>query len=154
NAQTLGKATGRSVAPTTQQGAPGVAGTYNEEHPAGGRVFTTGSVPNVANAPAPVLKEQVAQPYKTAVTPAYAPRFQRPQLIRPGSMSLLVPDVEHAIAQLTNLAQLQFGDVVSLDDQTPSAAGLRHTAEIQLSVPSDRFDETMTALAKLGAVQS
>jgi len=119
-------------------------------------VSTIGSVSNTVNAPAPapVLKAQVAQPSKMAATPPYGRGFQRPQLIRTGSMSLLVPDVEHAIAQLTSMAQLQFGDVVSLDDQTPSAAGLRHTAEVQLSVPADRFDDTMTSLAKLGAVQS
>jgi anti-sigma factor RsiW len=80
--------------------------------------------------------------------------LQRPQLIRTGSMSLLVPDVERAVAQLTALAQLQFGDVISLDDETPSQPGVRHTAQVQLSVPADRFDETMAALAKIGAAQS
>lgn len=90
----------------------------------------------------------------TLPPPAFAGRLQRPQLIRTGSMSLLVPDVERAVGQLTTLAQMQFGDVVSLDDETPSQPGVRHTAQIQLSVPADRFDETMTALAKMGAVQS
>jgi hypothetical protein len=87
--------------------------------------------------------------------PAFGGRIlQRPQLIRTGSMSLLVPDVERAVGQLSALAQTQFGDVVSLDDETPSQPGVRHTAQIQLSVPAERFDETMASLAKIGAVQS
>jgi len=107
----------------------------------------------VANAPA---REAVM---KMEATPAPAPAFggrilQRPQLIRTASMSLLVPDVERAVGQLTSLAQLQFGDVVSLDDETPSQPGVRHSAQVQLSVPADRFDETMASLAKIGAAQS
>ncbi len=82
-----------------------------------------------------------------------APR-QRPQLIRTGDIELLVPDVEQALAQLQSLAQLQFGDVISLDDATPSRPGIRHSAQVQIAVPADRFDQTMAALAKLGAVQS
>lgn len=90
-----------------------------------------------------------------AQAPAFGGRIlQRPQLIRTGSMSLLVPDVERAVAQLTALAQMQFGDVVSLDDEMPSQPGMRHTAQVQLSVPADRFDATMAALAKIGAAQS
>src|SRR5215469_3671743 len=79
---------------------------------------------------------------------------QRPQLIRTGEIGLLVPDVEHALAQLQMLAQTQFGDVISLNDQTPSQPGIRHSAQVQLSIPADRFEQTMNALAALGAVQS
>ncbi|MBV8366817.1 MAG: DUF4349 domain-containing protein [Candidatus Eremiobacteraeota bacterium] len=79
---------------------------------------------------------------------------QRPQLIRTGEIALLVPDVERSLAQLQQLAQLQFGDVISLNDQTPSVPGVRHSAQVQLAIPADRFDITMDALARLGAVQS
>jgi hypothetical protein len=82
------------------------------------------------------------------------PAGQRPQLIRTGTINLIVPDVEHALAQLNMLAQVQFGDVISLNDETPSQPGVRHTADVQLAVPADRFEQTMEALGKLGAVQS
>lgn len=100
----------------------------------------------------------VNQPTAQVATPAPALadklRQGRPQLIRTGSISLIVPDVEHAIAQLSTIAQLQFGDVVSLSDDTPSQPGVRHTASMQLSVPADRFDQSLAAIAKLGAVSA
>ena len=100
----------------------------------------------------------VNQPVTEAAAPAPSLasklRAERPQLIRTGSISLIVPDVEHAIAQLSAIAQSQFGDVVSLTDETPSQPGVRHTASLQLSVPADRFDQSLSAIAKLGAVSS
>lgn len=80
--------------------------------------------------------------------------FQRPQIIRTGNMSLLVPDVEKTIARLQEIAQAQFGDVLALDDTTPSQPGERHIATLKLSVPQDRFAQTMDAIAKLGGVQT
>jgi acetolactate synthase small subunit len=82
------------------------------------------------------------------------PPFERPQIIRTGSMSLLVPDVEKTIARLQEIAQAQFGDVLALDDTTPSQPGERHIATLKLSVPQDRFTQTMDAVAKLGGVQT
>jgi hypothetical protein len=124
-----------------------------------GAVTTRGasSVVQVQSQAAPPANGPARESAFKAVAPP--PTFgghilQRPQLIRTGSMSLLVPDVERAVGELNALAQTQFGDVISLDDETPSQPGVRHTAQIQLSVPADRFDETMAALAKFGAVQS
>ncbi len=82
------------------------------------------------------------------------PPFERPQIIRTGSMSLLVPDVEKTLARLQDIAQLEFGDVLALDDTTPSQPGERHTATLTLNVPQDRFMPTMDAIAKLGGVQT
>ena len=90
---------------------------------------------------------------KTTNAPAFRPG-ERPQLIRTGSIDLLVPDVERALAQLQTLAQTQFGDVTSLNDETPSTPGIRHTANVEIAIPADRFDQTMNALAQLGAVQA
>jgi hypothetical protein len=108
-----------------------------------------------AAAPAPVVGElsQTTPQLKLNMAPV-PPAGQRPQLIRTGTINLIVPDVEHALAQLGALAQVQFGDVISLNDETPSQPGVRHTADVQLAVPADRFDQTMEALGKLGAVQS
>jgi anti-sigma factor RsiW len=91
-------------------------------------------------------------PVSAPVSTNKAP-FQRPQIIRTGSMSLLVPDVEKTIARLQEIAQAQFGDVLALDDTTPSQPGERHIATLRLSVPQDRFTQTMDAIAKLGGVQ-
>jgi anti-sigma factor RsiW len=89
----------------------------------------------------------------TSVAVNKAP-FERPQIIRTGSMSLLVPDVEKTIARLQEIAQMEFGDVLALDDTTPSQPGERHTATLTLNVPQDRFMPTMDAIAKLGGVQT
>jgi len=76
------------------------------------------------------------------------------QIARNGSVSLLVPDVEAAIANISAAARAQGGEVLSLDDQTPSQPGQRHTAQLQVGVPVDRFDATIATLGKLGGVQS
>jgi anti-sigma factor RsiW len=133
-----------------------VAGGPSEVSRSAGAVASR-ATSSLVRPPAPPANPARADAFKVAATPppAFGGRtLQRPQLIRTGSMSLLVPDVEHAVGQLAMLAQMQFGDVVSLDDQTPSQPGIRHTAQVQLSVPADRFDDTMAALAKIGAVQS
>jgi anti-sigma factor RsiW len=105
--------------------------------------------------PAPAEEAQnVISKLKATNGPMVPVTSQRPQLIRTGEIGLLVPDVEHALAQLQMLAQTQFGDVISLNDETPSQPGIRHSAQVQISIPADRFDQVMNALAALGAVQS
>jgi anti-sigma factor RsiW len=102
-------------------------------------------------------KSAVAQSANTATTLAKAetrPAFARPQLIRTGSISLLVPDVEKTIKGLQTIAQMQFGDVLALDDTTPTQPGERHVATLNINVPQDRFSATMDAIAQLGGVQT
>ena len=77
-----------------------------------------------------------------------------PQLIRTGSISLLVTDVERSINAAQAVARGQGGDVLSLSDETPTQAGDRHTAHMQLGVPQSRFDSAMAALAQVGGVQA
>ena len=76
------------------------------------------------------------------------------QIARSGNVSLLVPDVESAIANISSVARAQGGVVLSLDDQTPSQPGQRHTAQLQIGVPVSRFDATVATIGKLGGVQS
>ncbi len=134
--KTFGTVTTRSATSVVENAAPAAAG-------------------GPAPAPAPMAREmsQTAPLLKLNSTPVQ-PAGQRPQLIRTGTIDLIVPDVERALAQLNALAQVQFGDVISLNDETPSQPGVRHTADVQLAVPADRFEQTMEALGKLGAVQS
>jgi hypothetical protein len=109
-----------------------------------------GGAPAAAPAPALPAEMSVVPSLYKSIPPG---GITRPQLIRTGNIYLIVPDVEAALRQLASVAQLQFGDIVSLDDQTPYQPGIRHSAQVQISVPSDRFDQTMSALAALGTVQ-
>ena len=76
------------------------------------------------------------------------------QLARTGTIGLIVPDVTSAIAKVQRLTQEQFGALTALQDDAPSAPGGKHTAQITVSVPDDRFVGTLGALAALGGVTS
>ncbi|HME81634.1 MAG TPA: DUF4349 domain-containing protein [Candidatus Eremiobacteraceae bacterium] len=157
------------VALSTYTTPAGVAGKTLDERTQSTDQVAQAPAPPQAGAPLPITSGAVARSASVneAAAPATSqlqatnvlkrvplPSGERPQLIRTGTIDLLVPDVEQTLAQLQSLAQLQFGDVISLDDSTPSTPGVRHTAQVQLAVPADRFDQTMQALVKLGAVQS
>ncbi|HKW44551.1 MAG TPA: DUF4349 domain-containing protein [Candidatus Eremiobacteraceae bacterium] len=77
-----------------------------------------------------------------------------PQIIRTGSISLLVADVEKAIDATQRVARNQGGNVLSLNDQTPTQPGERHTAQMQIGVPQYDFDAAMNALTAVGGVQA
>jgi hypothetical protein len=77
-----------------------------------------------------------------------------PQMIRTGSISLLVADVEKAIDATQVVARTHGGNVLSLSDQTPTQAGERHTAQLQIGVPQREFESAMSALASVGGVQA
>jgi anti-sigma factor RsiW len=91
---------------------------------------------------------------KAAVTSSVPSLRADTQIARTGSVSLLVPDVETAIAKISGAAQMQGGVVLSLNDQTPSQPGERHTAQLQIGVPVSRFDATIGALGRFGGLQS
>ncbi len=90
----------------------------------------------------------------TSAQNAIAPRVSAPQIIRTGSVSLLVADVERAINATQVVARSHGGNVLSLSDQTPTQEGVRHTAQMQIGVPQYEFDAAMTALASVGGVQA
>ena len=89
-----------------------------------------------------------------AVQNSAAPAATAPQIIRTGSISLLVGDVEHAINATQAVARSHGGNVLSLSDQTPTQPGERHTAQMQIGVPQYEFDAAMTALTSVGGVQA
>jgi anti-sigma factor RsiW len=76
------------------------------------------------------------------------------KIARSGGVGLLVRDVEGAIAGISEIARAQGGEVLSLNDETPSEPGVRHTAQMQVSVPEVRFDATVAALGKIGGMKS
>jgi hypothetical protein len=76
------------------------------------------------------------------------------QIARTAGMSLIVPDVERAISSVSATARAQGGEMLSLDDETPTQPGVLHTAHVEIAVPELRFEPTLAALGKLGGVQS
>lgn len=76
------------------------------------------------------------------------------QIARTAGMSIIVPDVERAIANVSATARAQGGEMLSLDDETPTQPGVLHTAHVEIGVPELRFEPTLDALGKLGGVQS
>jgi hypothetical protein len=90
----------------------------------------------------------------TSARAAIAPTAAAPQIIRTGSVSLLVADVERAINATQVVARSHGGNVLSLSDQTPTQPGVRHTAQMQIGVPQYEFDAAMSALTSVGGVQA
>jgi len=76
------------------------------------------------------------------------------QVARTAGMSLIVPDVEKAISSVSATARSQGGEMLSLDDETPTQPGVVHTAHVEIGVPQLRFESTLDALGKIGGVQS
>lgn len=112
-----------------------------------------------AAAPAPAnaiaSSRLAAAPATLAIKPPpIASPVQGVQLVRTGTVNLLVANVESAITNVSDAARANGGDVLALNDQTPSEPGVRHTAEIQVSVPESRFDATVAQLAKFGGLQA
>src|SRR5207302_8928120 len=103
------------------------------------------------NAAAPV---PMAADERAAIASSVPTLRSNAQIARTGSVSLLVSNVESAITKISALARAQGGDVLSLNDQTPSSPGERHTAQLQIGVPVDRFDAAVATLSTLGGLQS
>ncbi len=109
------------------------------------------STARVADAVAPKMKLSVPRESEAnASTDAHAATTR--QLARTGSIGLIVPDVATTLANITRLTQAQFGAITALQDDAPSAPGGKHTAQVTVSVPDDRFLSTLDQLAALGGV--
>lgn len=101
-----------------------------------------------AGAPAPAAAAKTAQAQNQ-------PSLQNTgEIARTAGMSLIVPDVERAIASVSATARSQGGEMLSLDDETPTQPGVLHTAHVEIGVPQLRFESTLAALGKLGGVRS
>jgi len=76
-----------------------------------------------------------------------------PKLVKTAQVTLTVDSVKQSIAKVTAIARQQQGDILGLQDQIPPDQGIRHTASLQLRVPSAKLDATLNALTALGTVQ-
>lgn len=108
---------------------------------------TSDIVANKAAAPESVPNGNVAQ--ETApVTRA------RPQLIKKAAMTVVVNSVSQSIDAISQIITKQQGDLIGLNESQPTKENFRHTASIQLRVPQNLLEPTLTELAKLGTVES
>jgi len=100
--------------------------------------------------------EQLAPPAGDGAIPLPPLRRGRgpSQLIRTASVRLEVADVETALKAATALTDEQLGDVIGLDDESPTSQSAAHTATMEIRVPQYRFDQMLGALGALGKVRS
>jgi Domain of unknown function (DUF4349) len=99
---------------------------------------------------------QAAPPAAEGIIPLPPVRRGRgpSQLIRTASVRLEVADVEKALKTAAALTDEQLGDVIGLDDDSPTSPVAAHTATMEIRVPQYRFDQTLDALGALGKVRS
>src|SRR3712207_1915173 len=70
----------------------------------------------------------------------------QPQLVKTAKLVLTVQSVQDGIDQAKRIVQQQQGDVLSLQEQTPTNERSRHTAALQLRVPQARLEAALQAL--------
>ncbi|MBW4659711.1 MAG: DUF4349 domain-containing protein [Drouetiella hepatica Uher 2000/2452] len=76
----------------------------------------------------------------------------QPQLVRTANLNLSVDSVKQAIEQSMAIARQQQGEVMNLQNRTPTE-GEHHTASIEIRVPQAKLDAAIVAFSKLGTVQ-
>ncbi|NJL19815.1 MAG: DUF4349 domain-containing protein [Leptolyngbyaceae cyanobacterium SM1_3_5] len=86
-----------------------------------------------------------------AQTAATVPAPQ-PQLVRTANLDVRVESIETAIEQAQAIIRQQQGEVMNLQDQTPSP-GSPHRATIRIRVPQTKLDAAIASLLELGTVQ-
>jgi hypothetical protein len=76
------------------------------------------------------------------------------QLIRTANLSIEVADVSRALRAATTITEGELGDVIGLNDETPTSENAIHTGTMSIRVPQYRFEQTLDALSGLGKVKS
>jgi hypothetical protein len=76
------------------------------------------------------------------------------QIARKASVSLIVADVEHALAALSALTRTSGGDIVKLDDERPASPNEQHAADATAIVPQERLDSILKQIVRLGDLRS
>lgn len=76
------------------------------------------------------------------------------QIARKAFVSLIVPDVEHALAALSTLTHRAGGDITKLDDEQPSSANEQHAADATAIVPQRELDSVLKQITQLGGLRS
>jgi hypothetical protein len=76
------------------------------------------------------------------------------QLIRTANIGIEVGDVGKALRSANLITDEQLGDVIGLNDETPTSPNDAHTATMAIRVPQYRFEQTLDALGRLGKVKA
>ncbi|MFZ9736376.1 MAG: DUF4349 domain-containing protein [Prochlorotrichaceae cyanobacterium] len=77
-----------------------------------------------------------------------------PQLIKTVELELKVDDTRLSIEAVQQIVRQQQGDLLQLQDTVPVSGATPHQAYLQLRVPQNRLDQTVTQLIALGQVKN
>lgn len=105
---------------------------------------------------APEVAEEAAEGGEKAsegATDQNVPK-QAPKLIKTANMSLEVESVEESLETISEIAQKQRGDILSLQDNKPQTSRRPHTATVTLRIPQEKLEDTLEQLSELGLVRS
>ena len=126
----------------------------------GGVIFTScASTPQSSNQGVPpslsdtVAAPMVAENQARKVETAPVPRA-RPQLIKKAAMTVIVNSVAQSIDAVSQIISKQQGDLIKLNEQQPTKENARHRASIQLRIPQNLLEPTLSELGKLGTVEN
>ncbi|MCT7948932.1 DUF4349 domain-containing protein [Ancylothrix sp. C2] len=114
---------------------------------------------NMPGAPAGGTAQQAAENMAavpqadTAVGATETPRTL-PQLIKKGSLNVVVNSIDKSLKEVSSLVAKQQGDLMGLQDNKPKDPSVRRKATIQIRVPQNKLETTLDQLAKLGNVQN
>lgn len=101
----------------------------------------------------PIAPAPITNPAPTAnATDAATPRSQ-PQLVKTATLVLTVESVEASIDAVRQVIQQHQGDLLELQDSTPTNDRSYRTASLQLRVPQAKLESALQALKALGTVQ-
>ncbi len=81
-------------------------------------------------------------------------RRSLPQLIKKAELTLVVGSIDKSMREVSTIIRKQQGDLLGFQDSQPTDSSIRHTASMQIRVPSQKLDATLDTFAKLGTVQS
>lgn len=80
------------------------------------------------------------------------PRSQ-PQLVKTAELVVTVQSVTEGIETVKQVAQQMQGDVLRLQDNTPTDDRIHHMASVQIRVPQSKLEAALQALKALGSIQ-
>ena len=110
----------------------------------------TAGAPPMAEADMKAGNAQVAD--QAVVFTATSVPQAAPQLAKRASLKLVVASMDQALEQVLAIAKAQQGDLLNLQNQTPSSRS-PHVAQVQIRVPQAHLEATLADLTKLGTIE-
>ena len=89
-----------------------------------------------------------------ANTPLEQGAVGTPEIARVGAITLLVPNVDKTVSDVSALTRGERGDVLSLDDKIDAQNGTHPSALLEIRVPESRFENTLRSLGLIGTTQA